>query len=82
MSSYRVVADGTEVAWYRDFERAGHGGVRARVNGRSEEIAGTNAYVEALEKAHDLTRYVFGKPAPKVKVLREDGTVAIEIKEA
>jgi hypothetical protein len=48
------------------------------VDGHSEERADGNAHGFALERAHELARYVFGKPAPHVKILRDDGTVAAE----
>lgn len=82
MAAYRVTADGHEMASYTEFMDAGHHGVRARVNGSTEELSGRagSAHGLALEYAEELAKYVFGKPAPHVKVLREDGTVAAEWK--
>ena len=78
MATYTVTADGHDMGRYTDFQSAGHSGVRCYVDGHSEERADGNAHGFALERAHELARYVFGKPAPHVKILRDDGTVAAE----
>jgi hypothetical protein len=71
------MVDGVEMARYTKFERAGHSGVRGRDrNGNVEEYGDRSAHSLAEETALALAK----GNASRVIVLRDDGTIAIEVR--